>query len=238
MFACLFTPLTLPDPKSLISEFPKGGHKVPGLEKVSLTPSRHHPTPPRHHQKTPDTPQTHPRHPPDTTQTPPVTPRQHPDTTTHQPNSTWPPRHPSDSPQTPPRHPQTTPDTQQTPQDITQTSPRPWDTPRQAPDTIQTPPRHLPDTFFSCYHKRYIIIGKVKKIEDIVAIEKFWKSQYENDPGTKCPPLGLIGLNLCFSGSDFSYLIIFKLKTALIQSHKVYQVIKWIIYQREQATKL
>ena len=67
----------------------------------------------------------------------------------------------------------------------------------QPPDTIQTPPRHLPDTFFSCYHKRYIIIGKVKKFEDIVAIEKFWKSQYENDPGTKCPPPCLIGLKLC-----------------------------------------
>ena len=68
--------------------------------------------------------------------------------------------------------------------------------PRQPPDTIQTPPRHLPDTFFSCYHKRYIFVGKVKKFEEIVAIEKFWKSQYENDPGTKCPPLGLIGLKL------------------------------------------
>ena len=82
-----------------------GGHKVPGLEKVSQTPSRHHPTPPRHHQKPPDTPQTPPRHPqttsrhpPDTTQTPPVTPRQHPDTTTIQPSSTWPCRHPSDTP--------------------------------------------------------------------------------------------------------------------------------------------
>ena len=101
----MYNVLTLLDPRFWIPVCPGGGHKVPGLEKVSQTPSRHHPTPPRHHQKPPDTSQTPPRHPQttsrhptDTTQTPPVTPRQHPDTTTIQPSSTWPCRHPSDTP--------------------------------------------------------------------------------------------------------------------------------------------
>ena len=99
---------------------------------------------------TPQTPPEAPRHFPDTTQTPPdnlQTPhRHHPDTTCHSQktsrhhyNSTkqhltlqTPLRHPLDTSQTPPRHPQTPPD-------ITQTSPRRWDTP-------QTTPRHLPDS--------------------------------------------------------------------------------------------
>ena len=48
-----------------------------------------------------------------------------------------------------------------------------------------TTPRHLPDTVLCCHHKRYIFLGKVTKFEDVVAIENFWYSQYENDPGTK-----------------------------------------------------
>ena len=129
----------------------------------------------KHH---PDTIQ----HPPDTTRSPQTLPRNHPDT----------PRQPPDTPQTPPRHHLSLPENIQTPLQFNQAAPDPADTPqtppRQPPDTSQTAPRHLPDTVLCCHHKHYIFLGKVTKFEDVVAIEKFWKSQYENDPGTKCPP--------------------------------------------------
>ena len=43
--------------------------------------------------------------------------------------------------------------------------------------------------FLFNFHHKYNI-GKVKKSEDIVGIEKFKKSQFEKDSGTYCLPPG------------------------------------------------
>ena len=72
---------------------------------------------------------------------------------------------------------------------------RPLDIPRTTPSNPPETPRRLPDKYFSCHHKSYIFLGKVKQNEDVVAIEHFWKSQYDNDQALSAPPpLGLIGI--------------------------------------------